>query len=186
MRNTIIHSTLLTAALALSPLAFAAHPAQTVQDSGAKTTTATKSDAHRMHHHHMRRGFRGGHHRMSGLHKLDLTDTQKSSIKELRRDSFKQAKPAWKTLRDKRMALGKATPGSADYQRAADDLAHASANAASARVLRQAELRKKIHDILTPEQRTRLADMRAKRMERMQAWRAKHRHADKQSVSKAD
>ncbi len=170
MRHTIITSTLLAAAFAISPLALATDGQPALPASSAKAT-ATTPQRHHHRHHRMHAMRHGGHHGMHAFRKLDLTDAQRSSIRELTRASFQQAKPAWKALRQKRMALHETTPGSAAYQRAANDLASAEANAASTRVLRRADLQAKIHDILTPAQRTRLADLRAKRIERMKAWR---------------
>lgn len=172
MRNTIITSTILAAAFAFSPLALAANNQAASATSTAKAGATKASSPHR--HHHKRHMHRGGHHGMHALRKLDLTDAQRSDIRQLARDSFEQAKPTWKALRQKRMALKTATPGSAAYQRAANDLAHAEANAASARVLRRADLDTKIHNMLTPAQRTQLVELREQRINKMKQWRESH------------
>lgn len=176
MRNTIITSSLFAATLAFSSLAFAAAPASATPDGTAKTSSSN----HR--HHHKHRWQRHGHHRMHIMHKLELTDAQKTNMRELRHASHKQAKPEWKTLRQKRMTLQKTTPGTPEYQRAANDLAHATANASSARVLRRADLRSKIHALLTPAQRTQLVDLQAERMERRKQWRISHKHGSRKTA----
>jgi len=72
------------------------------------------------------------------------------------------------------MAFDNATPGSAAYQSAANDLARAESNAAHAQVLRQAALRTNIYDLLTPEQRTQYATLRAQHRTKMKQWRESH------------
>lgn len=111
---------------------------------------------------------------MRMLDKLDLSDTQRTSIHQMMHESFEQARPEMQALRQKREALEAATPGSSAYQSAADQLADAEANAARQRVARRAALRTKIYGALTPEQRTRLASLRAERKAKMQKWRSEH------------
>src|SRR5699024_7163633 len=129
-------------------------------------------------HHHHRMHHRRMHHRghgMAALHKLDLTDTQRTNIHQLMRDSHQTSRTSRKAMWQKRMALRNATPGTPAYRNAATALANAVAEAAKARVMRRADLQVKIYAELTPEQRTKLADMQASRMDRMKKWRAEHK-----------
>jgi Spy/CpxP family protein refolding chaperone len=121
---------------------------------------------HRMHH---RRG-------MGILDKLDLTSTQRDNIRQMMHQSFEQARPEMQALRGKRQAFAAATPGSSDYRTATSALAAAEANAARGRVTREAALRTRIYDSLTPAQRTKLAKLRADHRARMQQWKSKHMH----------
>lgn len=114
------------------------------------------------------------HHAMGVLRQLDLSQAQRASIRGYAKDGFQQARPEMAALRAKRAAFANAVPGTAAYQAAANDLAHAEANAALARTLRQSDLRSKIYQILTPAQRTQLATLQAQRRER-QEWRRSHR-----------
>ncbi|HEX5961656.1 MAG TPA: Spy/CpxP family protein refolding chaperone [Rhodanobacteraceae bacterium] len=108
---------------------------------------------------------------MGLLRQLDLTDTQRASVHQLMQQSFEQAHSGMQALHEKRMAFEKAVPGSAGYQAAANELAEAESSAAHARVLREADLRAKIHDLLTPAQRTQLANLREQRETKMKQWR---------------
>lgn len=172
MRKLLIPAALLATTFVCSPLALAG------TTPAASASTAKAASAHPGHRHHHRMHHRM-HHRGHGMHalrKLDLTDTQRKSIHELMRESFKQARAGMADLRQKRMAFEKATPGTAAYQSAANDLAKASASAAQSRVMRRADLNTKVYNLLTSEQRTKLADIRAQRQARMEKWRASHKH----------
>lgn len=169
MRTLLIPAALLATAFVCSPLALAG----TTPAASASTAKADSSHAHHRHHHrqhHM-------HHRgMHALRKLDLTESQRTSIHKLMRENFQQAKARMHDLQQKRMAFEKATPGTADYQSATDALAKAMASAAQARVMRRADLKARIYNLLTTEQRAKLADLRAQRQARMAKWRASHKH----------
>lgn len=174
MCKPFLRSTVLAAALACSSFAFAAAP-----PSAASTGEATShSHMHRLHH---------GRHGMSMLDQLNLTDSQRTSVHQLMRQSFQEARPAVQTLRQKRMAFENATPGSAEFQTAANALAQAESSAAHARVLHQAELRTKIYNLLTPAQRTQLASLRAQHEAKMKQWRESHmqRHSTNAPASSA-
>lgn len=163
MRTFPARYALFTALLVCTPFAFAAPPPPASSASAGLT-------ARPMHQHGD--AMRG--HRMGMLDQLNLTAAQRTSIHELRQQSFTAARPAMQTLRQQRMAFEQATPGSADYQTAANALAQAEADAAHARVLREADLRSKIYNVLTPAQRTQLASLKEQRKARMQKWREAH------------
>ena len=158
MHVSILRPAVLATALACTSLAFAAAP----PPAGAATTGTSQPAKHR-----------GGHH-MKLFDQLNLSETQRASVHQLFQQNFEQARPEMQALRQKRMAFDNATPGSAAYQSAANDLAQAESNAAHAQVLRQAALRTKIYDLLTPVQRTQYATLRAQRQAKMKQWRESH------------
>lgn len=153
MRKSMIRATLLAAMLACSSLAFAAAPQQ-----AASGTSATAPRAHQQ---------------PNLFDQLGLTDSQRSSVRQLMQQTFQQARPEMQSLRQKRMAFENATPGTSQYQSAANDLAQAESSGAHAQVLRQADLRTKIYNLLTAEQRTKLASLvKQQRQQEMQQQRA--------------
>lgn len=111
---------------------------------------------------------------MGVLDQLNLTDAQRASIRQVFQQNFDQARPELQALQQKRRAFENTTPGSSGYQTAANDLAEAESNAAHTRVLRQAALRTKIYNLLTPVQRTQLASIRTQREAKMKQWREAH------------
>jgi len=169
MNRSLPLSIALAAALGCSSLAFAATGAQTSPPAAATSSGPMQQGKwHGMHHRHEHDG------EMRMLDQLGLSDTQRTSIHQMIHESFQQARPEMQALRQKREALDAATPGSSAYQSAASELADAEANAARQRVARQAALRAKIYGVLTPEQRTHLASLRADRKTKMQQWRSEH------------
>lgn len=165
MKKPLVASLAMAVAMACSPLVMA----------GTTTTTTSSTTTSQ---HAKWQGHRHGHHGMRMLDKLNLSATQKTSVQQLMQQDFEQAKPALQSLRQQRMAFENATPGSADYQADANNLAQAESNAAHDRVLREADMRSKIYNILTPEQRTQLASLRAEHQQKMQQrreeWMQKH------------
>jgi Spy/CpxP family protein refolding chaperone len=106
--------------------------------------------------------------------KLNLSDAQRTQIKQLTQKDFTQARPQMQALRQARQAFEAATPGTAAYQTAASNLAEAEADAARTRSTNQANLRAQIYQLLTPAQRTQLASLRAERQAKMQQRRDSH------------
>lgn len=146
MRKSTLLSAVLVAALGCTPFAFA-------QQAG-----------HAWHGHH---GMAMGGHMYS---KLGLSDAQRTQIKQMTRQDFAQSKPQRQALRRARQAYESATPGTAAYQTAVSNMAEAEADAARSRATNRANLRAQIYQVLTPTQRTQLADLRAQRQERRQQW----------------
>lgn len=151
MRKPLIHPMLFAAVLACSPLAFAATPQQATPSGSSAPPGAQQSRQ-----------------QPDLFDQLGLTDAQRSSVRQLIQQSFQQAQPEMQALRQKRMAFDNATPGSNQFKAAADDLAQTESNAAHAQVLRQADLRTRVYNLLTPEQRTRLTKLVSQREQRMQ------------------
>ncbi|MFC4762686.1 Spy/CpxP family protein refolding chaperone [Dyella koreensis] len=120
-------------------------------------------------------GFRGGHghhgHAMlMGMDKLNLTDAQRTSIKQLVKSSFEQNKSQRQNLRQQREAFEAMTPDQVGYQSAAASLGQAEASALQARIQQRAALRTQIYALLTPAQKTQLASLKAERQARKEQW----------------
>lgn len=173
MNRSSAISIFLAAAVGFSQLAFAATGVQTSPPASSTSGPMQQGKWHGMHHGHMHRHMQ--RHRMRMLHKLNLSDTQRTNIRQMVHESFEQARPEMQALRQKREAWEAATPGSSAYRSAAEDLATAEANAARQRVVRRAALRARIYGLLTSRQRNQLANLRAEHQARMQQWRSGHR-----------
>lgn len=151
MRKSILRSTLLAAAVGCTTVAFAAG----AQQAPAKASPPANQAAQPQH-------------RTTILDELDLTDKQKDSVREMVQQSMAQARPEIEALQQKRMRLENATPGTSQYKAAANDLANAESAAVRTQVLRQADLGTRIYGLLTAEQRTKFAQLRAQREQQMQ------------------
>lgn len=115
-------------------------------------------------------GGPGGHHGMMELGKLNLSDTQKASIKQVMKSSFEQNRSRFQALRQQRQAFEAMKPTDPGYQSAASALAQAEGAATTARVQQMANVRAQVYNLLTPAQQSQLATMRAQRQARMQQW----------------
>lgn len=169
MHTNLVSSALLAAVLACSPLAIGVAHAQAV---GASTATprqqAHPNPAHGMHHmHHMGRMHYHAYDRRL-IKQLDLTDAQRTQLQQWMRQDHAKARAGMKALNGKRMALHNATPGTAAYQRATSELAEASANAARERVMHAAAQRSRFYGMLTPAQRSKLAELRTQHQAQME------------------
>lgn len=125
-----------------------------------------------------------GHHGMAALHKLNLSDTQKASIKQIMKNSFAASKTQRQAVFQQRKAFESLTPDQAGYQAAADHLAQAEADATRARVEQRAKVRAQVYAVLSPAQKMQLASMKAQREQRRQEWkqfRAEHAAGNSQT-----
>jgi protein CpxP len=110
---------------------------------------------------HGRHGHRDHHGQMMMIHKLNLTDAQKASVKQIVRTNRDQNKPARQALEQQRQAFEAMTPGQVGYQAAAASLAQASGQATQHRVQQMANLRAQIYAALTPAQQAQAATLQA-------------------------
>lgn len=170
MRKSIFRTTLLAAALGCTSIAFAATPQATT--SGSSGSTAAKSG-------------QAAQHRPNLFDELGLSDSQRSSVRQLLQQNMQQARPQLQSLRQKQMAFENATPGTSAYKSATDDLAQAESTAAREQVMRQADLRTKVYNLLTPDQRTKLASLRAQRNQQMAQRRQQMLQRQQQQSSNA-
>lgn len=116
------------------------------------------------------RGHHGDHHGMMELGKLNLSDTQRASIKQIMKSSFEQNRSRFQAARQQRQAFEAMKPTDPGYQAATSSLAQAEGAAASARVQQMANVRAQIYNVLTPAQQSQLATIQAERQTRMQQW----------------
>jgi protein CpxP len=121
----------------------------------------------------------GFHHRPHGelmhvLKELNLSDDQKASVKQLFQQSHEQLKPQMEALMADRQALLGATPGTAAYQTAANNLAQAASAAAGAHVQAEATLATQVYNLLTDAQKAQWATLQQQHLAKMAQWQAKH------------
>jgi protein CpxP len=117
--------------------------------------------------------WHGGHHgggQMMLFSKLDLSDAQRASIKQIISSSREQGKTSRQALRQQRDAFEAMPENSAGYQAAASNLATTEAQATHDRVLQMASIRAQIHAVLTPAQQAQLATLKAQEQGRYQQW----------------
>ena len=118
-------------------------------------------------------GWQHGHHvgsQMMLFSKLDLSDAQRASIKQIISSSREQNKTARQALRQQRTTFEAMSETSAGYQAAASSLATTEAQATHDRVLQMASIRAQIHAVLTPAQQAQLATLKAQAQARHQQW----------------
>jgi Spy/CpxP family protein refolding chaperone len=115
-------------------------------------------------------GHHGGHGFGMAMQKLNLTDAQKTSIRNLVKTSFSQTKPQRDALRQQRQAFEAMTPDQVGYQAAATQLAQAEAAATQNRVQQRAQLKAQIYALLTPQQKAQWATLKQEREQRRQQW----------------
>jgi len=103
----------------------------------------------------------GRHHGGPFLHEvksLDLSDTQRSSIRTAVKASFDASKAQHETQRSLHRQLLTTAPGSAGYSALVNQLADAEANTARDRVQRMASLNGEVYAMLNAAQKAQLAE----------------------------
>ena len=117
-------------------------------------------------------GWHGGHGhgQFMALSKLNLTDAQRASIKQIMQTSFAQNKTQRQALRQQREAFEAMTPDQVGYQAAAASLATAEAAATQQRVQQQATIRTQVYAVLTTAQKAQYASLKAKQQARKAQW----------------
>ncbi len=122
----------------------------------------------------MHPGMMGGQllHRLGN--ELELTDTQRESIKGL----LESARPNMKALRDEmRVSAGQlrdTDPGAPNYAAVVAQASRKAGEVASRLVTDGSQLRAGIWQVLTPEQRSELESIRGRFQDRMQERRGRH------------
>ena len=112
----------------------------------------------------------GGHGQLMALNKLNLTDAQRASVKQIMQTSFAQNKTQRQALRQQRSAFESMTPDQVGYQAAAASLAQAEGAATQQRVQQQAALRTQIYAVLSTAQKAQLATLKTQQQARKQQW----------------
>ncbi len=129
---------------------------------GTTVAIAAPHDGHGWHGHHDHHG------QMMMLHKLNLSDAQKASVKQILSTSRARNKAQWQALRQQREAFEAMTPNQVGYQAATASLAQAEGQATQARVQQMANLRAQIYAVLTPAQQAQAATLQAEAQARRQ------------------
>lgn len=156
MRKNLTLGLILTSAMALTSVAMAAGP-------------AGHQRGHEGGHGHWR-GDRHGHGHDMAFKKLDLTDAQRASIKQIVHNSMASYKDQRTALRQQREAFRSMTPDQVGYQAAAAKLAQAEGQATELRVQQKANVRAQMFAVLTPTQKAKMATMRAQKQARREQW----------------
>jgi Spy/CpxP family protein refolding chaperone len=104
------------------------------------------------------------------LNKLNLTDAQRASIRQIMQTSFAQNKTQRQALRQQRSAFESMTPDQVGYQAAAASLAQAEGSAAQAHVQQRATVRAQIYAVLTASQKVQLGTLKTQQQARKQQW----------------
>ena len=154
MRKHTLLSLALASALAIGTTVAMAAP-------GASGPNASN---HGWHGHHDRHG------QMMMFHKLNLSDAQKASVKQIVSTSRQQNKTQWQALRQQRAAFEAMTPNQVGYQAAAASLAQAEGQATQTRVQQMANVRAQIYAVLTPAQQAQAATFKAQAQARRAQW----------------
>ena len=150
MRKNITLGLILGSTLALATLAVAAPAGQ-------------NAGMHQGRHSH-------GHGHEKDFSKLDLSDTQRASIKQIMQTSHAQNRTQWETLRQQRSAFESMTPDQVGYQAAAARLAQAEGDATRVRVQQKATVRVQIYAVLTPTQKAKMVTLKTQKQARRQQW----------------
>ena len=116
-------------------------------------------------------GWHGHRHgQFMPLRILDLTDAQRSSIRQIMKSSFAASKSQRQALSGQRRAFESMTPDQVGYSSAAASLAQAEGHATRVRVQQMADVRAQVYAVLTPTQKSELASMKARREARRAQW----------------
>lgn len=151
MRKSMTLSLILSAALGLSALAFA-------HDGGPDFGPG---------------GPHGRHaEAMMALRGLNLTDAQKTQVKQILEQSFAAMKTQEEAVHQQHEAFEALSPGASNYQSAAASLAQAEANLTSARITARAAATAQIYNsVLTGTQQSQYASQKAALLARKAQWR---------------
>ncbi|MGH8157003.1 MAG: Spy/CpxP family protein refolding chaperone [Rhodanobacter sp.] len=115
-------------------------------------------------------GGHGGHGQLMALNKLNLTDAQRASVKQIMQTSFAQNKTQRQALQQQRSAFESMTPDQVGYQAATTSLAQAEGAATQQRVQQRANVRAQIYAVLSTSQKAQLATLQAQQQARKQQW----------------
>jgi periplasmic protein CpxP/Spy len=132
---------------------------------GTATAYAGDRDGyHRGEGDHQGHGKGGKHHLHHLVKKLDLTEAQKSAIEEIHKAHRKGGAESHKRpfTRD----VSQLDPTLPDYQEQVAAIAKEQAAKLEQAIIERAQVHAKIYEVLTPEQRVQLQEMKNKRREK--------------------
>lgn len=130
----------------------------------ATTAAPAAPGPHGWHHHH-----HGAFHRLS---KLNLSAEQKASIKTIMANAGPQMKSIHQEMRANSLKLSQTQPTDANYPTVVAQVTQANGSLHSQMISQREAVRAQIFKVLTPEQQTQLAALKAQMQARMQARRA--------------
>jgi protein CpxP len=111
---------------------------------------------------------------------LQLSDAQRSDLRDIFTHSRETMRPLMQQLREKQTALRQSSEGNFDesaVRAQAQDIAGIQAQLIVAR----AHIRNQVLGVLTDEQKARLSELRAERMQQFREWRQQHSAPSEQS-----
>lgn len=155
--------------IAILATALLATGAMFVFGQTATTTEGTKAERHGK----MRKG--GGHRRGGkgfAFRALDLTDAQKAQMKEIRTASRAKLSPAREAMKANRSKMNAATANGAFDEAAVTAIAGEQATLSAQMIVERERVKSQMFAILTDAQKSKLAEMKAKRGEGRKARRA--------------
>lgn len=130
-----------------------------------------------------RGGQRGGMMGM-GFLGIDLTDAQKEQLKTIRKASHEASNPLMEQMRANQMELRKLGESGAFDQTAVQSLAEKQGDLHAKMIVAKQRTQSESYAVLTAEQKTKLAEMRANFAKKMEERKAKW--AEKRDGKKAD
>lgn len=129
-------------------------------------------------HHGKHGGFGGGMHRFMLEQQLDLTSEQEAAIDEIYSAAKEQRKETSADRSDVRQAMMDLSPADPDYQTKVNELAKQMAAQVEQKILSHAAAQAQVYELLTPEQREELAELKEKLKER---FAERRQHFDRDS-----
>lgn len=129
-------------------------------------------------HHGKHGGFGGGMHRFMLEQQLDLTSEQEAAIDEIYSAAKEQRKETSADRSDVRQAMMDLSPADPDYQTKVNELAKQMAAQVEQKILSHASAQAQVYELLTPEQREELAELKEKLKER---FAERRQHFDRDS-----
>lgn len=120
-------------------------------------------------------GKRGGHHRGMGMafRGLDLTDEQKAKVKELHSASRESLKPVMESLKANHEKMQALTANGAFDEAQVTALANEQASLSAKLIVEKQRVKSQMFSILTDEQKAKFAEMKAKRPDRVERFKAR-------------
>lgn len=111
-------------------------------------------------------GKRGGHARM--FRALDLTEEQKTQIRQIRQASREKIQPIREQMKANRQRLAELSAGGTFDQAQVQAVAAQQGSLTAQMIVERESVKSQIFQILTPEQKAKAAELREQRKQRMQ------------------
>ncbi|HEX2387329.1 MAG TPA: Spy/CpxP family protein refolding chaperone [Candidatus Binatia bacterium] len=112
---------------------------------------------------------------------LKLSDTQRSDVQNIFASGRQAIAPLAQQLREKQAALRDSVNGGAFDETAVRAQAQQIADLQAQVIVARAQIRNQFLGVLTDDQKARLSELRAERMQRFQEWRQQHSAGGTQS-----